>query len=65
MYRDYSEGANYVNTLATRDRHVITASGLGSIEFTIEIFTELGLLTPETMSIWYEAFKHGKYPRNA
>jgi putative intracellular protease/amidase len=65
MYRDYSQGANYVNTLATRDRQVITASGLGSIEFTMEIFTELGLLTPEMMSIWYEAFKHGKYPQDA
>ncbi len=47
------------------DQHIITASGLGSIEFTIEIFNELGLANEEELSIWYGAFKHGKYPENA
>jgi putative intracellular protease/amidase len=61
----YSESANYVDSLATRDQHIITASGLGSIEFTVEIFRELGLATREMMAIWYEAFKHGKYPESA
>lgn len=43
MVPEYSEGANYVDTLATKDQSIITASGLGSIEFTIEIFKELAL----------------------
>lgn len=65
MVPEYSESANYVNSLATRDQHIITASGLGSIEFTMEIFSELDLATQEMMSIWYEAFKHGNYPESA
>lgn len=65
MVPEYSESANYVESLATRDQHIITASGLGSIEFTMEIFAELSLATQEMMAIWYEAFKHGKYPESA
>jgi putative intracellular protease/amidase len=62
---EYSASANYVEALATRDQRIITASGLGSIEFTVEIFNELGLVTQEMMAIWYEAFKHGKFPESA
>jgi putative intracellular protease/amidase len=62
MVPEYSESENYVNSLATRGQHIITASGLGSIEFTLEIFNELGLATQEMLAIWYDAFKHGKYP---
>jgi putative intracellular protease/amidase len=64
MVPEYSEHKNYVDALSTRDQQVITASGLGSIEFTIEVFNELNLSSPEMRSIWYEAFKHGKYPDN-
>ncbi|MCP4021268.1 MAG: thiamine biosynthesis protein ThiJ [Desulfobacteraceae bacterium] len=59
---EYSAKANYVEALATKDQHIITASGLGSIEFTMEIFDELGLVTPEMMKTWYDAFKNGIYP---
>jgi putative intracellular protease/amidase len=62
MVPEYSEHKNYVNSLSTRDQHVITASGLGSLEFTMEILNELNLSNPEIRSIWYQAFKHGKYP---
>ncbi len=65
MVPEYSESANYIDSLATRDQHIITASGLGSIEFTMEIFNELDLGNPEMRAIWYEAFKHGKYPESA
>jgi putative intracellular protease/amidase len=64
MVPEYSDSANYVESLAVRDQHVITASGLGSIEFTVEIFNELSLGTPEMLALWYEAFKHGKYPED-
>jgi putative intracellular protease/amidase len=64
MVPEYSENNNYVDALATRDQHVITASGLGSIEFAMEIFNELGVVTPEFRSIWYDAFKHGNYPES-
>lgn len=65
MAPGYSEGDRFTGSLATRDRHLITASGLGSIEFTMEVFDELDLATPELRSVWYEAFKHGKYPEDA
>ena len=62
MVPEYSEHSNYVNSLSTRDRHVITASGLGPVEFTMEVLSELNLSSPEMRSIWFEAFKRGKYP---
>ena len=52
----------YVPELAIRDRGVITASGLGCVEFAREIFEELGVLGPEDRSQWFEMFKHGKVP---
>jgi len=62
MVPGYSEHSNYVDSLSARDRHVITASGLGPIDFTMEILNELDLSTPEMRSVWYGAFKTGKYP---
>jgi putative intracellular protease/amidase len=62
MVPGYSDDGNYVPSLATRDRNIITASGLGAIEFTMEIFSELNLASPEMMTMWFDAFKHGKFP---
>ena len=62
MVPEYSEYENYVHLLSIRDRHIITASGLGSVDFTMEILSELNLATAEMRSVWFEAFKHGKYP---
>jgi hypothetical protein len=62
MVPEYSDSANYVASLATKDRHIITASGLGAIEFAMEIFKELNIVSPEMMAMWFDAFKHGKYP---
>jgi len=59
---NYKGSASYVAQLATRDRGVITASGLGSVEFAREIFEELGVLNASDRSIWFEMFKHGKLP---
>jgi putative intracellular protease/amidase len=58
----YAGAADYVDVLAVRDRHVITASGLGAIELTMEVFAELDIATPEERATWYEAFKHGTFP---
>ena len=59
---EYAENAKYVDSLAVRDQRVITASGLGAIEFTLEVLDELNLLSPEMRTIWYDAFKRGIYP---
>ena len=58
----YQGRALYVPDLATRDRGVITASGLGNVEFAREIFEELGVLSPADRSLWFDMFKHGKLP---
>jgi putative intracellular protease/amidase len=52
----------YVPELAARDRGVITASGLGNVEFAREIFEELGVLSPADRLLWFEMFKHGTLP---
>jgi len=59
---NYKGSGFYLPQLATRDRGVITASGLGSVEFAREIFEELGVLSPGDRSLWFEMFKHGKVP---
>ncbi|MBU0991999.1 MAG: DJ-1/PfpI family protein [Proteobacteria bacterium] len=64
MVPGYADRNNYVQTMAIRDRHIITASGLGSVDFTMEVLKELDLGTPAMRSTWYDAFKHGKYPEN-
>jgi hypothetical protein len=58
----YPAAGRYVEALAVRDRGLITASGLGPIEFAREIFEELGVFSPEDRRVWYQAFKHGRLP---
>ncbi len=61
---DYSGHNDYMDQPAVRDGHVITASGLAAVEFTMEILSELDLATPEMRTLWFEAFKHGNYPED-
>ena len=51
--------ADYVEELATRDRGMITASGLGPVEFAHEIFAELGVLSPAELAEFLELYKYG------
>ena len=53
----YAGAEGYVESLAVRDRGLITASGLGALEFAREIFEELGVFTPEEREEWYRLFK--------
>lgn len=57
---DYTGEADYVDTLAVRDRGLITASGLGALEFAREIFAELGVFSTEEREEWYRMFKDGR-----
>lgn len=61
---DYSDHDNYTNTLSTCDQQVITASGLGGIEFAMDIFDELQVMSDEMKEIWFNGMKHGQYPDN-
>ncbi len=58
----YTEAANYVDTPAVRDRGLITASGLGDVEFARELFEELNVLDPKSRSLWAQIFRSAKLP---
>lgn len=62
---DFRSGANYVESMAVRDRHVITASGLGAVDFAREIFAELAVFSPENEQLWFDMFKHNRLPATA
>ena len=53
----YSEAANYVDAPAVRDGGLITASGLGDVEFARELFEELGVLSPDDRETWATIFR--------
>jgi putative intracellular protease/amidase len=59
---EYRGARHYVEALAVRDRGVITASGVGPIEFAREIFDELDVLSVADRSVWFHLFKHGRMP---
>ena len=58
----YRGSALYEPSLVVRDRGLITASGLGAVDFAREIFAELGVFSASDQSLWYDMFKHGKMP---
>jgi putative intracellular protease/amidase len=58
----YAEAANYIDAPAVRDRHLITASGLGDVEFARELFEELDVLSAEDRSMWATIFRSGRLP---
>lgn len=58
----YLPRGRYQEELAVRDRGLITASGLGSIEFAREIFAELDVFSDGDRALWYRAFRHGEMP---
>lgn len=62
MVPGYNSHDSYVDALAVRDRHLITASGLGSVDFTMQILKELKLVNADLRKLWYDAFKSGIYP---
>ncbi|HJU90157.1 MAG TPA: DJ-1/PfpI family protein [Gemmatimonadaceae bacterium] len=61
MVPGYGGDARYVTDLATRDDGVITASGLGAVDFAREIFAELRVFSEDDLSAWYGLFKHGTF----
>jgi putative intracellular protease/amidase len=62
MVSEYRGAERYVDALAVRDRHLITASGLGAAEFAREIFEELEVFSPSDRALWYQIFKSGRIP---
>jgi putative intracellular protease/amidase len=62
MVPDYTDGDCYVDQLAVADKGIITASGLGSVEFAREVIKQLQLYSEADTQIWFEMFKHGVVP---
>ena len=61
---NYQGQNTYVDALSIRDNHIITASGLGAIDFSLEIMNELEISSPETRTIWYNALKYAVVPES-
>lgn len=62
---DYSAAANYVDQLAVCDDRIITASGVGSVEFAYEIIKLLALYDERDGRDWFNLFKHAKMPASS
>jgi putative intracellular protease/amidase len=60
---NYAEADHYVDAPAVRDQKLITASGLGDVEFAREIFEELGVMTAENRELWAQIFRSASLPR--
>jgi putative intracellular protease/amidase len=56
----YETPDDYVEALAVSDRGVISASGLGAIEFAAEIFTVLGAFDGEMIAQFRQMHRSGK-----
>lgn len=56
----YADAAAYVDAPAVRDRGLITASGLGDVEFASEIMAELDVLTLKDRALWQTMFRSGR-----
>ena len=61
----YASGGRYRQELAVRDGGLITASGVGPVEFAREIFEALGVFSTGDRATWYRLFKHGEMPAGA
>jgi putative intracellular protease/amidase len=55
----YRDPRLYQRALAVRDRGVISASGLGAVEFAREIFAELGILNEEDLRLFERMYRRG------
>ena len=58
----YAEAANYVDSPAVRDHGLITANGLGDVEFARELFEELNVLSAEDRAAWAAIFRSARVP---
>ncbi len=58
----YCDDAYYVDELAVCDRNIITASGLGSLEFAREVMRRLKIYSDNDIEVWFDMFKRGVVP---
>ncbi|MGE5603195.1 MAG: type 1 glutamine amidotransferase family protein [Nitrososphaerales archaeon] len=61
----YADADRFVPAPAVRDRGLITASGLGDVEFARELFEQLGVLSAEHRALWARIFRSAELPAGA
>lgn len=61
----YADADRYVDVPAVRDRGLITANGLGDVEFAREVFEELNVLSAEDRAAWATMFRSARLPEGA
>jgi putative intracellular protease/amidase len=59
---DYGDDDFYVDEMAVTDENIITASGLGCVEFAREIIKQLQIYNEADTQLWFDMFKHGVLP---
>ena len=62
MVPPYRDEDLYVDELAVTDHKIITASGLGSVEFAREVIRQLGIYNQADTELWFDMFKKGLIP---
>ena len=55
----YTNVENYVEAQAVSDKNIVTANGVGHLEFTREMLLLLGADNPEQIVKWYDFYKNG------
>ena len=55
----YTNAENYVEAQAVSDKNIVTAKGVGYLEFTREMLLLLEANTPENIASWYDFYKNG------
>ncbi|QSE98697.1 type 1 glutamine amidotransferase family protein [Fulvivirga lutea] len=59
--KEYNGANNYVDELAVTDQNLITANGIGPIEFAREVFKKVDLHSEEKIEKWFKLFKNGEW----
>lgn len=60
----YTNVAGYVEVQAVSDGNIVTANGVGHLEFTREMLLLLNANTPEKIAGWYDFYKNGFVKQN-
>ena len=55
----YTNAENYVEAQAVSDKNIVTANGVGYLEFTCEILLLLKANSPEQIDAWCDLYKNG------
>ena len=55
----YTNAENYVEAQAVSDKNIVTANGVGHLEFTREMLLLLKANSPEQIDQWYDFYKNG------